>query len=136
MMKIAKKISLAIIVVVNTKAQLLEVLDKVTDLEVLNISSRNMRLWKIAPGQAESILDDADVRRRIAQKRLMGEGAEYDTVSAGQSGLIVLQEGFLGRKEVNRAKVDPLIDGVVLSEELLTKGDYNLRANVMLTQLK
>ncbi len=131
MMKIAKKISLAIIVVVNTKAQLLEVLDKVTDLEVLNISSRNMRLWKIAPGKAESILDDADVRRRIAQKRLMGEGAEYDTVSAGQSGLIVLQEGFLGRKEVNRAKVDPLIDGVVLSEELLTKDDYNLRANVM-----
>ncbi len=47
MFKTARNLQLDSIVVVSSKEQLLNVLDKIPDLEALSVSSRNFKIWKV-----------------------------------------------------------------------------------------
>ncbi len=114
MSKIAKKINMGVIVVVNNIPQLLEVIEKVPELEILSISSRNMRLWKIAEGKGEKILRDDKVRAAIALRRIADPSG-----AAGKARLVVVREGVSTSKEIVALREDPLVDGVLLGEELV-----------------
>jgi indole-3-glycerol phosphate synthase len=122
MAKIAKKINLSVVVVVSSVPQLLAVLDKVPELENLSVSSRNMQLWKLAPGKARKILDNEEVRLALAAKRTMALANDEDNQAAGASsaGLTVMMEGLSTPAEIVQAREDPLVDGVFLGEELVS----------------
>ena len=114
MAKIAKKISLEIVVVVSSVPQLLEVINKVPELEILSISSRNMRLWKISRGKGKRILANEDVRAALALRRLADPVGAMD-----KKRLLVVCEGVSASEEIVALRGDPLVDGVLLAEELV-----------------
>ena len=128
MCKIARKIKLDVICVCSSKTQVLQVLEAAGPLlAAISISSRNSRLWKRAPGKAENILKDEEVRAaiRAVQKKQQVEGEGEKTQETQDKegllalkGMIVLQEAILA-PEIGKAALDPLVDGVVLGEELL-----------------
>lgn len=47
LLKIGKAVGITCVVVVNSKVQMLEMLEKVPGLEAISVTSRNFRLWKV-----------------------------------------------------------------------------------------
>ena len=91
LLKVAKALRILCIVVVSSKPQLLELLATPSSgLQVVSVTSRNMRLWKLQPGKASDILRDAEVRAAVSASRCNGE-------------LLLLQEGFSSREELEEA---------------------------------
>lgn len=91
LIKVAKALRILCIVVVSSKQQLLDLLAAPSSgLQVVSVTSRNMRLWKLQAGKAGDILRDAEVRDAVSAYRRGGE-------------LLLLQEGFSSREELEAA---------------------------------
>lgn len=100
-------LGLLCIVVVSSKPQLIEVVNTVPGLQVISVSSRNMRQWRLQPNKAADILSDAEVQALLKSKRT---GQPDD--------LVVLQEGFVHPAELVQAAGNQ-VDAVLLGEELV-----------------
>lgn len=105
--KTAKVLGLNTIVVVNSKEQLLAVLEGIPVVEAISVSSRNMKLWKIDTGRGQRILDDASVKTAIEKRR-----------SNVAEPFILCREGFAEPSELEIASAQG-VDVVFLGEELL-----------------
>ena len=116
MAKIAKKINLGVVVVVNSVPQVLNVLKNVPEVEILSISGRNMRLWKIAEGKGRKILQNEDVRSALALRRVA-----RNTSGKAKTSLTVICEGVSTTEELLELREEPLVDGVFLAEEVLVR---------------
>ena len=112
--KIGKALGLAFVVVVSSKTQMLDVLQNVAGVEMISVTSRNMRLWKLDEGKAHRILSDPEVQEALGavKKKRDAEGGK----------LLILQEGFSSKEEMVLAKKDG-VDAVILGEELLFDND-------------
>lgn len=49
----------------SSKSQLLDVLANVQGVQMISVTSRNMRIWKIEPNKATNILQDEEVRSAL-----------------------------------------------------------------------
>eukprot|EP01041_Mallomonas_annulata_P005863 gene5863-11839_t len=122
LVKTAKALSLSCIVVVASKTQLMSVLEEVPTLEYLSVTSRNMRLWKVAPGKGSFILSDPEVKTVITAYN------NRPGVETRAGPLVILQEGFVSREELQQAKSNG-VDAVILGEELLRNGDSSQKTD-------
>lgn len=105
--KTAKALGLNSIIVVNSKEQLLAVLEGIPAVEAISVSSRNMKLWKIDTGRGQRILDDETVKQAIEKRR-----------SNTHEPFILCREGFAEPSELEIASSQG-VDVVFLGEELL-----------------
>lgn len=112
MQKTAKVLGLGSIITVASKSQLLEVLKNVPGVQMISVTSRNMRLWKIDKGKASRILADEEVIQALKSYR-----------EASSVPLKILMEGFADPEDLNAAVNNSGIDAVVLGEELLQTAD-------------
>lgn len=119
--KVAKALGVTVIVVVSSKQQLLDVLSEVPEIEIISVSNRNMKLWKIDRGKSHRILTNPDIIAAIKLKRLK-------MVEESKS-FILLEEGFTTREEVLQAKNDG-VDALYFGEELLMERHKSLEAAI------
>ncbi len=93
--------TLILITLRTIRHQVLGVLESSGSLiSALSITSRNMKLWKRAPGKAMAILQDPEVAAAVGKAR-----------ETYENGLLVLQEG-LGREEIEAARQSDIVDGM------------------------
>ena len=107
--KMANALGLTVIAVVSSKPQALDVLENVTEAEIVSFSSRNMRLWKLDPGKAHRLLSDPEIASAIARRRRVAD--------EGSSNFLIMQEGLTDSNEITTAKTDN-VDVLYLGEEL------------------
>lgn len=116
LLKIAKSFNMTPIITVSSKKQLLEVCSsmKAKDIDIISITNRNQKLWKIQPNKAIEILSDPEVVAALNKVREAKQAENGDL-------LHILVEGFGSRDEYNQIKsrVGKDVDGIVLGEELL-----------------
>ena len=121
LVKMANAVGITPIVVVSSKTQMLDALKNIEDIEVLSVTSRNMRLWKIDTGKAHRIITDKEVAASLKRRKEVAatQGKEF----------FVVQEGFASAGDIELAKLDG-VDIVMLGEELALYGDKNLEAAI------
>ena len=121
LVKMANAIGITPIVVASSKIQMLDALENIEDIEVLSVTSRNMRLWKIDAGKAHRIITDKEVAASLKRRREMAvaQGKEF----------FVIQEGFASSGDIKLAESNG-VDIVMLGEELALYGDKDLKTAI------
>ena len=109
------------IVVVSSKTQMLDALENVEGIEVLSVTSRNMRLWKIDAGKAHRILSD--------EKVIMGVKKRKEAAALEGKEFFIMQEGFASTGDIELARKDD-VDVVMLGEELALCDDDDIETAI------
>jgi len=114
--KIAKSFGVTPIITVSSKQQLLQALStlRIQDIDVICITNRNQKLWKIQPYKAINILNDPDVIS------LMNKLNDEKLLLSNQK-ILVMVEGFGSKEEFAavKSRVGKDVDAVLVGEELL-----------------